>query len=355
MTSKLAALGRFIGTWYVSTVLLIAVGLAIGSTVFFYGYPGKPKIGVIDIPFTVINDRSAFEISAMLDYVRNEGSIKGVVISINSPGGGAAPSEELYFEIVRLREKKPVVIVMEDLVASGGFMMTMAANYSIAKPSSFVGGVGVILSPLPPLLPFQPSDREGVTGPFKLDGGSRRHYVTMTDQLQQAFATIVLTERGDKLRITKNEILEGNLYSGVEAMQVGLIDGLGSKTDAIDKAASLAGIANFGLVDVNTEVSRIFNEKLDRINGPLRLESGLSGGFGAAELLALLNGQVTGVSAGSNEGITLLRDLLAGGSEALLTLPPPGGIGADPADALPGFPLNIAGPKAYYLYVGSSE
>ena len=314
LTSKLAALGRFIGTWYVSTILLIAVGLALGSTVFFYGYPGEPKIGVIDIPFTVINDRSAFE-------------------------------------IVRLREKKPVVIVMEDLVASGGFMMTMATNYSMAKPSSFVGGVGVILSPLPPRLPFQPSDREGVTGPFKLEGGSRRRYVTMSDQLQQAFATIVVTERGDKLRITKNEILKGNLYSGVEAMQVGLIDGLGSHTDAIDKVASLAGIANFGLVDVNTEVSRIFNEKLDRINGPLQFESGLADGFGAAELLTLLNGQ----GGGLDEGAALLKDLLAGGSEALLTLPPPGGIGADPREALPDFPLRIAGPKAYYLYVGSSE
>ena len=194
--NKLAALGRFIETWYVSTVLLIAVGLAMGSSVFFFGYPGKPKIAVIDIPFTVINDGSAFEIGAMLDYVRNDGSIKGVVISLNTPGGGAAPSEELYYEIVRLREKKPVVVTMEDLVASGGFMMAIAANYSMAKPSSFVGGVGVILSPLPPILPFRPNDRDGVTGPFKLEGGSRRHFVAMTEQLRQAFASIVLTERG---------------------------------------------------------------------------------------------------------------------------------------------------------------
>ena len=54
MINKIAVLGRFIGTWYVSTVPLIAVGLAIGSSVFFYAYPGKPKIAVIDIPFTVI-------------------------------------------------------------------------------------------------------------------------------------------------------------------------------------------------------------------------------------------------------------------------------------------------------------
>lgn len=292
-----------------------------GSSVFFFGYPGKPKIAVIEIPFTVINDRSSFEIGAMLDYVRDDGSIKGVVISLNTPGGGAGPSEELYFEIARLREKKPVVVMMEDLVASGGFMMAMAANHVMAKPSSFVGDVGVILSPLPSIIPSRPSDREGVTGPFKLEGGSRRHFVTMTEQLRQAFARIVLSERGGKLRTTKNEILEGNLYTGVEAMQVGLIDSLGGQTDAIAKAASLAGVANFDLVDVNTEVSRVFNQKLERINGPVRFESGLSGGFGAAEIFALLNGATAGVS---DETSTLLRDLIDGDSGSLLTLPPPG-------------------------------
>jgi len=54
----------------------------------------------------------------------------------------------------------------------------------------------VILSHLPPILPFRPNDRDGVTGPFKLEGGSRRHFVAMTEQLRQAFASIVLTERG---------------------------------------------------------------------------------------------------------------------------------------------------------------
>ena len=162
----------------------------------------------------------------------------------------------------------------------------------------------------------------------------------------------MLTERGDKLRTTKNEILEGNLYTGVEAMQVGLIDGLGGQTDAIAKAASLAGVANFDLVDVNTEVSRAFNQKLDRINGPVRFESGIADGFSVAEIFVLLNSATTGVS---DETSTLLKDLIDGDSGSLLTLPPPGGIGSDPAEALPDFPLSIAGPKAYYLYVGSPE
>lgn len=355
--NKLAALGHFIGSWYISTVLLAAVGLILGSSVFFFAYPGKPKIGVINIPFTVINDRSAFEIGAMLDYVRNDNSIKGVVITLTSPGGSAAPSEHLYFEMVKLREEKPVVMVMDELVASGGFMMSMGANYTLAKPASFVGSVGVILSPLPPILPRQPSERDAVTGPVKLDGGTRRHFVTMTEQLRQSFAAMVIAERGDKLKMTRNEVLEGSIFSGVEAMQVGLIDGIGGRTEAIEKAASLAGIANFDLVDVNTEVSRIFNEKLERIDGPLRFSSDPFSGLNTAALLSLINGLgIDGRGTGAaTDRATLLEALFAPSGDSLLTLPPPGGIGADPAEALPDFPLTITGPKAYYLYVGPSD
>ena len=69
----------------------------------------------------MINDRSTFEITALLDYAQREDSIKGVVISINSPGGSSAGSEELFFETAKLREKKPVVMVMGNLAASGGY------------------------------------------------------------------------------------------------------------------------------------------------------------------------------------------------------------------------------------------
>lgn len=168
---------------------------------------------------------------------------------------------------------------------------------------------------------------------------------------------MVISERGAKLRMTRSEVLEGTILSGVEAMQVGLIDGLGGRTDAIEKAASLAGIANYDLLDVNTEVSRIFNEKLDRINGPLRFRSDLSEGLSAAAILALIDAR--GIDDPGAGGLidrsSLLEGFLASSAESLRTLPPPGGIGADPAEALPDFPLNITGPKAYYLYVGPSE
>ena len=115
--------------------------------VFVYAFPGKPKIGVIDVPFTVISDDSAYVIGEYLDYAGREDSIKAVVIRLTSPGGGAAASERLYLETRKLREEKPVVLVMNGLVASGGFMMAM--GHHIPTPSHHPSSATWVLSPWP--------------------------------------------------------------------------------------------------------------------------------------------------------------------------------------------------------------
>ena len=339
--SRLLPLWRIASRWYVSTLVLGGLGILLGSMVFFNVWPGKPKIGVINIPFTVITNRSAFQISALLEYARVEDSIDGVVITISSPGGGAAASEELFFETAKLREKKPVVVVMNDLVASGGYMMALGANFIYAKPSSFIGGIGVILSPVPPLIPRPPNERDVLTGPFKAQGGNRRHFVSLTDQLKQAFAQLVLTQRGDRLTMPLAEVTQGQIYSGIEGVRLGLVDAIGGRADAIEKSASLAGISGYDLVDINTEVSRIINEKRRRASGSLELD----GAFAQSYPPRLL---IEGETAGSG--------LLPGEADAsvLRTLPLPGGIGEDPSTALPDFPFKINGPNAYYLYVGPS-
>ncbi len=338
--SRLLPLWRIASKWYVSALVLGGLGIILGSMVFFNVWPGKPKVGIINIPFTVITERSASQISALLEYARLEDAIDAVVITITSPGGGAAASEELFFETAKLREKKPVVVVMNDLVASGGYMMALGANYIYAKPSSFIGGIGVILSPVPPLIPRPPNERDVLTGPFKAEGGDRRHYISLTDQLKQAFGQLVLTQRGDHLTMPLSEVTRGQIYSGIEGVRLGLVDAIGSRTDAIEKAASLAGISGYGLVDINVEVSRIINEKRRRARS---LE--LDGPLASSYILRLL---IEGETAGSG--------LLPGESDASVsrTLPLPGGIGEDPNTALPDFPLNINGPNAYFLYVGPS-
>ncbi len=338
-------MGRGMANWYVATVFLALLGILIGGLVFFYAGPGKPRIGVIDIPFTVITDDSAFVISAFLDYARDDDSIKGVVIRLNSPGGGAAASEQLYYQTRKLREKKPVVIVMTDIVASGGYMMSMGASYTYAKPSSLVGNVGVILTFPGPLIPDPPGERITPTGPFKLSGGGRRYFVGLTDQLKQSFAHIVVSERGGKLKISRNELTEGKIYSGIESANLGLVDAVGGDSDGIEKAAQLAGVSNYGLVDVNTEVFRAFNQRFKRIIEPLLGDSGDAASAAMIDFLRDDGGPdpSAGETVNSLQAETLRRYLLSSG------------IGEEQDRALPGFPLTVNSPNIYYLYVGPAE
>ena len=129
---------------------MVGLGIAAGVLTFVFLTPGKPQIGIIEVPYTVINDRSAFAIGQYIDYARRDDSIKAVVIKLSTPGGGASASERLYNETRRLREEKPVVLVMGNLVASGGYMMSMGASYTYAQTSSLVGNVGVIFLYGPP-------------------------------------------------------------------------------------------------------------------------------------------------------------------------------------------------------------
>ena len=160
---------RSLTSWYVAGPAAVILGLVIGGVIFFFVAPGKPSVGVINIPFTVIDGNSAFVIGRHLDYAMQDDSIKAVVISLSSPGGGASSSERLYIHTRHLRDEKPVVIVMNGLVASGGYMMSMASNYIYAQPSSLVGNVGVVGisgGTLPPILP----EIITTTGPSQADG-----------------------------------------------------------------------------------------------------------------------------------------------------------------------------------------
>ena len=348
--SRLSSVWQIASKWYVSALILGSLGIILGSMVFFFAWPGKPKVGVIDIPFTVISSRSAFEIKALLDFARQDDSIKAVVIQLNSPGGGAAASEGLFFETARLRQEKPVVMVFDGIAASGGYMMALGANYLYAQPSSFVGSIGVTLSPLPPLLPGQPDEQVIITGPFKSRGGDRRHFVSLLDELKQGFVQIVSTQRGDRLRMSLEEVAQGSIYTGVDAVRLGLADAIGGRTDAIKKAASLANISGYDLVDVNTEVSRLLNQKRRRIEEPLLR----NGSLPPLSYGPLLEHRL--LSQAEQLGEPGVLGNLDGSLEPdpLRTLPLPGGIGEDPQSALPDFPLKINGPNVYYLYVGPS-
>ena len=343
----MSRIARFFLSWFIALPVLAVVGIVLGYLVFFNLYPGKPQIGVITIPFVVINENSAFVIGSYLDYARRQPRIKGVVLKLSTPGGGAASSEMLYLESRKLRQEKPLVMVMDGLVASGGFMMAMGANYTYVKSSSLVGNVGVI-SFAGPVIPFVPPENLVVTGPSKLSGSTRRDWIGMVDLLKQSFAQMVITERGDRLRISEEELLEGRLYAGVEAVQLGLADAIGGDSEAIERVADMAAISNYELVDINTEVDRLFIQKIRRIFSASSDAEPLADLSEAVALLSLAQGQgdpFNGLnrlgngadSAGSSE----LRNWLRSGV-----------LQQTQENPLPGFPLEISRPKIYYIYAG---
>ena len=342
----LSALGRLLTSRYTGILVIAGLGVAAGLLIFVFVFPGKPKIGVINVPYTVIGDASGYFIGEHLNYARNDDSIKAVVIRLASPGGGAAASERLYNETRALREEKPVVLVMNDLVASGGYMMAMGANHTYATPSVLVGSVGVVAF-AGPLIPPLPDEGVVASGPYKLSGFSRRDWLGIVNELKRAFAEMVIAERRGKLRLSAEQLMEARIYSGGEALRLGLVDELGSDTDALEKAAELAGISNYGLVDVNTEVQRRFAEDLARILEPLTdgpqsplsqlLVEPLREGGASSPVIQ------TQVARSSGGAATLetLRDLATSGIRS-----------PDQEDPLPSLPLEMNHPNIYYLYLG---
>lgn len=352
--NRLSSIGNALSRWYVVGLGLTIVGILAGAFAFFNIFAGKPQIGVITIPFTVINEESAFVMTSYLQYARSNDRIKGVVIALSSPGGGATSSERLYIETRRLREEKPVIIVMNGLVASGGFMMSMGASHTFVKSSSLVGNVGVV-SGIGPALPDLPPESVIFTGPSKLTGSTRRDWIGVMDLLKQSFAQMVISERGDKLLISYEELAEGRLYAGMEAVRLGLADEIGDDSAAIDKAASLAGISNYELVDINVEVDRLFVQKIRRI---FASADGDSAGLDLATLLALSrssaiasDGGPESFSAASGLGTSQNQTVSLGDLRRFMLT---GTLTQAQEDPLPGFPVEINQPNIYYMYAGQN-
>lgn len=226
-------------------LLVIIVPLAIG--VFLAGrLIPRPEIGIVRLSYD-IGSQTSYEINEQLKYARENPAIKAVVIIINSPGGSAAFSEELFLDVLQTRETLPVVASIDLLAASGAYYMAAAADEIYAKPTSNVGSVGVIAS-----LPGDVFIDEDLltTGPYKAFGGTRDGFVRQIERAKFAFLDAVRTGRGDRLAIDLESLSRAEIYTGVQALEYGMIDGLASGEEAIRRAAELAGLRDYKTVEL---------------------------------------------------------------------------------------------------------
>ncbi len=268
--SRLESIKKLLRRWLWSISFFVLLGLVLGALISTSLIP-EPDIAIITISGPILNQAYVDDILDMLQYAQDDDSIKAVVLQIDSPGGYVVTTEQIYLETLRLRQKKPVVASIGTMGASGGYYIAVAANFIYALPTSELGSIGVWSSlPSPEEL-----DEDIVTsGPFKATGSSRRKAIVELEMVRQEFDTAVMSQGGDRLRLSEEELSRAEIYMGVEGLRYGLVDDIGTRTAAIKKAASLAGIRNYEAVELS--ISKPLPEFFDSSDlAALKAQTGL--------------------------------------------------------------------------------
>jgi protease IV len=230
------------------------------------------RVAVIDVSGLISNARAQTMFGGMgenpvsllaekLDMAKNDASVKAVVLRINSPGGTVAASETMYEQVKRFRKDsgKPVVVCITDLGASGGYFVACSADQIICQPSSIVGSIGVIIQTVSfagtmKLLGI--SADAIISGPMKSMGSplkdmnaeERKIFQAMVDDFYGEFIKTVAAAR-PKLTIEKvRAMADGRVYTGRQALELGLVDKLGGMPDALDAAKKAAGVTSVKVV-----------------------------------------------------------------------------------------------------------
>lgn len=183
----------------------------------------------------------------LLDDAYQSNQLKGVVIEMNSPGGSPVHSGIIY-DAIRNKEQNypdiPVIVVVEDMAASGGYYIASAANEIYADKASLVGSIGVISSGFDAsnLLEkigverrtFIAGRNKAFLDPFSpMTDEAKLKWQAVLDETHQQFINAVKEGRGDKLTIT-NDVFSGMVFTGSQAITIGLIDGLSSVNELLD-------------------------------------------------------------------------------------------------------------------------
>lgn len=211
------------------------------------------------------NERSmgSDRIAAAIREARLDESVKAIVFRINSPGGSALASDVILREVKLASGVKPVIASMGDVAASGGYYVACGADMIVASPSTITGSIGVF-GMIPNMQNFF-NNKLGIT----FDNVKTNEYADMMtvsrplrpnerdiiqeniEQVYSTFTTHVAEGRGISVAQV-DSIGQGRVWSGAEAVQIGLVDELGGLTYAIEKAAEKAGLETYRLVEYPT-------------------------------------------------------------------------------------------------------
>lgn len=214
-----------------------------------------------------------------LQDLENDNNIKAVVLRINSGGGEAYASEQIWRAVCQLNKKKPVVVSMGGLTASGAYYMSMGARYIMAQPTTLTGSIG-IFGALPDFsdlmtqkLGFKYDEVKTNSNSTYTSAGYSRHWTSDEINTLQAYVNrgySLFRKRvadGRKLTVDQVEkIAQGRVWLGTDAKNIKLVDGLGSLDDAIAKAAQLAKVTDYCTQEYPASADWM-DQLLDKVSG----------------------------------------------------------------------------------------
>ena len=247
------------------------------------------------LPGTV-SDSMVDDMRAALQQARDDSRVKAIVLEVDSPGGEVTASDAIYSALVKLRARKPVVVYMDSLAASGGYYVSCGGKFLMASDTTITGSIGVIIQTLNYEQLFNKVGLASVvfkSGKFKDMLNGARPITPEERELVQSFIMktydkflgIVAKERNLPADLLRNTIADGRILSGKDAFEHKLIDGLGELEDAFAKARELGNAPDAKVVKYGPPFSlsrflRIFGETDSKIELTLpkqlipQLESG---------------------------------------------------------------------------------
>ena len=196
-------------------------------------------------------------INEALIKAKEDDEVKAIVLRVNSPGGSALTSDIIWREVELAKEKKPVVVSMGDVAASGGYYIAAGADKIFAEPTTITGSIGVF-GTVPNI--------NGLATDIGINAeqvGTNKNSVdyslfepmsdTFRNQVQESIEVTYNTflsrvASGRHISMAQaDSIAQGRVWSGVDAMRLGLVDELGTLEDAISEAANMAGVETYGV------------------------------------------------------------------------------------------------------------
>ncbi|MCO5073357.1 MAG: signal peptide peptidase SppA [Rhizobiaceae bacterium] len=235
-------LRRKLSFWRICALLIVAV--AIGAVAYSFGSgraSSRDHIAKVRIEGTIFEDEKLIE---RLEDVRKSASVKGVILSIDSPGGTTTGGEAIFEEVRRLAGDKPVVAQVGTLAASAGYMIATASDHIVARQTSIVGSIGVLVQ-FPNFTGLM--EKVGITldevksSPLKAEPSP---FNPTTEPERAMLRSLIMDSYdwfvgivADRRSMSRQEVIvlaDGSIFTGRQALQKRLVDAVGGEETAID-------------------------------------------------------------------------------------------------------------------------